>query len=290
MFFRDKILSKLDNLKFAFVFFGFLFLPFWASAEVHPAWSLTPTINGSNVTAQIEVQLTAPNTSANTPSLNLILFIGSDGDFDPYLSSSTINGVSLTEPVNINFALPQNITSLYLLPVLVDQASYTGAFPPYDSSVTSQFQVYSVGGVSVTQVSGAGGNDDDSTDTDVTDNNPTQTGDTDNESTAIAAGFPVNVLQNPLAVSDLNSFIVGLLNALLKIGIPVMTVFLVYSGLRLVIARGNEKELIDAKKNLLWVIIGSAILLGAWTLVRALKGTFDQIDLAYITSLIDYIV
>lgn len=102
--------------------------------------------------------------------------------------------------------------------------------------------------------------------------------------------WPTQAIDNPLAVSDLNSFIVGLLNALLKIGIPVMTVFLVYSGLRLVIARGNEKELIDAKKNLLWVIIGSAILLGAWTLVRALKGTFDQIDLAYITSLIDYIV
>jgi hypothetical protein len=102
--------------------------------------------------------------------------------------------------------------------------------------------------------------------------------------------WPQGVIENPLAVSDLNSFIVGLLNALLKIGIPVLTIFLVYSGLRLVMARGNEKELEDAKKNLLWVIIGGVILLGSWTIVRILKGTFDEIDLALINSLISHIV
>ena len=103
-------------------------------------------------------------------------------------------------------------------------------------------------------------------------------------------GWPENVIENNLEVDDLNNFIVGLLNALLKIGIPVLTLFLVYSGLRLVMARGNEKELADAKKNLLWVIIGGAILLGAWTIVKVLKGTFDEIDLALINSLINHIV
>lgn len=102
--------------------------------------------------------------------------------------------------------------------------------------------------------------------------------------------WPENVLENTLEVDDLNNFVVGLLNALLKIGIPVLTVFLVYSGLRLVMARGNEKELADAKKNLLWVIIGGTVLFGAWTVVKVLKGTFDEIDLAFINSLINFIV
>lgn len=110
------------------------------------------------------------------------------------------------------------------------------------------------------------------------------------DSSGSYVGWPQDVIDNPLAVSDLNSFIVGLLNALLKIGIPVLTIFLVYSGLRLVMARGNEKELEDAKENLLWVIIGGAILLGSWTIVRILKGTFDEIDLALINSLVNNIV
>ena len=107
--------------------------------------------------------------------------------------------------------------------------------------------------------------------------------------TGTYVGWPQNAIPNTLAVSDLNGFVVGLLNALLKIGIPIMTIFLVYSGLRLVMARGNEKELEDAKKNLLWVIIGIAILLGAWTIVKVLKGTFDQLDLAYVISLINFV-
>ncbi len=103
-------------------------------------------------------------------------------------------------------------------------------------------------------------------------------------------GWPENVIENTLEVDDLNNFVVGLLNALIKIGIPVMVVFLVYSGLRLVMARGNEKELEDAKENLLWVIIGAAILLGGWTIVKVLKGTFDEIDFVFINSLINYFV
>ncbi len=120
--------------------------------------------------------------------------------------------------------------------------------------------------------------------------NPSGTATTTTDNTASTLGWPAQVIDNPLQVSDLNNFIVGLLNALIKIGIPIMTVFLVYSGLRLVMARGNEKELVDAKKNLLWVIIGVAILLGGWTIVKVLKGTFDEIDLVYITSLINHIV
>ncbi len=118
----------------------------------------------------------------------------------------------------------------------------------------------------------------------------TQTDTSSDENAASIAGWPQQVIDNPLQVSDLNNFVVGLLNALIKIGIPIMVVFLVYSGLRLVMARGNEKELEDAKKNLLWVIIGAAILLGGWTIVKVLKGTFDEIDLAYINSLINYFV
>jgi hypothetical protein len=102
--------------------------------------------------------------------------------------------------------------------------------------------------------------------------------------------WPANVIPNTLSVEDINSFVVGLLNALLKIGIPILILFFVYSGLKFVMARGNEKELEEAKKNLLWVIIGGAILLGSWTIVKVLKGTIDQIEITSIYQIINYFV
>lgn len=169
-------------------------------------------------------------------------------------------------------------TSQYFVFRIVDTSSGELPFPILTSVMVSSVVPGALaGGNNPPGQTGAGGQ------------NP-GSGDVNQENGLDPEGWPQNVLPNNLAVSDLNSFIVGLLNALLKIGIPVLTVFLVYSGLRLVMARGNEKELADAKKNLLWVIIGGAVLLGAWTIVKVLKGTFDQIDLAFINSLINFIV
>ncbi|MEZ4211082.1 MAG: pilin [Candidatus Paceibacterota bacterium] len=120
-------------------------------------------------------------------------------------------------------------------------------------------------------------------------NNPGGGNATDPNGTATTAGWPQAVFQNPLNVTDLNGFVIGLLNALLKIGIPVMVIFLVYSGLRLVMARGNEKELESAKTNLLWVVVGVLILLSAWTIVKVLKGTFDELNLVYVQTIINFI-
>lgn len=113
---------------------------------------------------------------------------------------------------------------------------------------------------------------------------------TPQEETGSFAGWPSDVIDNPLEVEDLNNFIANVLNAFLKIAIPILAVFLIYSGLKFVMARGNEKELETAKQNLLWTVIGGAILLGAWTIVRILKGTVDQLDITIINSLINYFV
>jgi len=102
--------------------------------------------------------------------------------------------------------------------------------------------------------------------------------------------WPQEVLKNPLKVDNLNNFIANVLSALIKIALPIIVLFLVYSGMRLVMARGNKEELASAKKNLLWVIIGVAIVLGSWTIVRVLKGTLDQIDISGIINIINYFV
>lgn len=258
-------------------------------------WSTELINNGQSITGT----LTVSGIDQNGPVLNLFIFSDSDPDFNPHISHALL-GVATNGSVPIS--IPSGGSMSYFLPVIVDAASYSGNFSPYEDQ--SQFQIYSVGQVAfVGSGSGGNGNGGSGGNGNGTGGGGTGGGGTGNgNGTGAGAtatttndavstlGWPAQVIDNPLQVSDLNNFIVGLLNALIKIGIPIMTIFLVYSGLRLVMARGNEKELVDAKKNLLWVIIGAAILLGSWTIVKVLKGTFDEIDLAYITSLINHIV
>ena len=84
-------------------------------------------------------------------------------------------------------------------------------------------------------------------------------------------------LQNPLgATKDLPTFLTMLLNAVILILTPVVTIMLLYSGFLFVIARGNTEKLGEAKKALLYTVIGAAIILGAVALAAAIKSTVAQ--------------
>lgn len=272
---------KLILQKFLFIIPLLFFPVYFVHAGPEAVWDNTPTVSNGTLTGYINVT----GVEAQMPPLMLIVFSDSDQDFSPYISYAVV-GPAVNGQVS--FQTPNDGVLTYFLPVIIDEASFAGGFSPYQAG--GQFQIYSVGQVAST---GGGTNPNPNNPPDPNNPNPSDPNNPvpvdDSQSLAIN-GWPVEVIDNPLQVSDLNNFVVGLLNALIKIGIPVMVVFLVYSGLRLVMARGNEKELEDAKKNLLWVIIGAAILLGGWTIVKVLKGTFDEIDLAYINSLINYFV
>lgn len=84
-------------------------------------------------------------------------------------------------------------------------------------------------------------------------------------------------LQNPLSVNTLQEFIKKFLDVVLTIAIPVIALFIIYSGFLFVTAQGNSKKLTDAKNTLLYTIIGAAILLGAWVLASAVAETVNQV-------------
>jgi hypothetical protein len=87
-------------------------------------------------------------------------------------------------------------------------------------------------------------------------------------------------LPNPLAnnVTSIFDFVRDVLgNIVLPIGSIVVVFFIIYAGYLFVTAGGNEKKLETAKKTLLWVLIGSAVLLGSWAIALAVKGTLCQI-------------
>lgn len=87
-------------------------------------------------------------------------------------------------------------------------------------------------------------------------------------------------LPNPLAnnVNSITDFVREVLgNIVLPIGSIVVVFFIIYAGYLFVTAGGNEKKLETAKKTLLWVLIGSAVLLGSWAIALAVEGTLCRI-------------
>ncbi len=84
-------------------------------------------------------------------------------------------------------------------------------------------------------------------------------------------------LDNPLQFHDIPSFIAGALKALVVVALPIITLFIVISGFMFVMARGNESQLNNAKKNFFYVIIGAILILGAWVLATLIGGTVSQV-------------
>jgi beta-lactamase regulating signal transducer with metallopeptidase domain len=87
-------------------------------------------------------------------------------------------------------------------------------------------------------------------------------------------------IENPLgnSVTDLPSFIEKILGFVLVVGVPIVTLAIIYAGFLFVIARGNPEELTKAKKTLLYTLIGAALLLGSFIIAKAIQGTVVELS------------
>jgi len=90
-------------------------------------------------------------------------------------------------------------------------------------------------------------------------------------------GTDSTILCNPLKTDSFTSLMESISQLAVEIGIPIAALFIIYSGLKLVTARGNEDAIKDAKKGLTWAIIGSGILIGAWTIMKILQSTAESL-------------
>ena len=86
-----------------------------------------------------------------------------------------------------------------------------------------------------------------------------------------------NALPNPIKAASFQALIEKILRIVIDIGVPVATLFIIYSGFLFVKAQGNPEKLKEAKETFFWTIIGTAVLLGAWVLAQAIKGTIDSL-------------
>ncbi len=78
-------------------------------------------------------------------------------------------------------------------------------------------------------------------------------------------------LVNPLESDTFAELVENIAKIVAQIGFPIAALAIIYSGFLFVSARGNEKQLEDAKRTFFWTIIGTAILLGAWAIAIAVQ-------------------
>lgn len=89
----------------------------------------------------------------------------------------------------------------------------------------------------------------------------------------IPSGISGTKIKNPISYNTINDFIKAILEGVIKIGIPIIALAIIYSGFLFVFAQGNEGELTKAKNALLYSLVGATLLLGAWALAQLISET-----------------
>ncbi len=85
-------------------------------------------------------------------------------------------------------------------------------------------------------------------------------------------------LDDPLGEGvSLEGLLLRLFDIILYVGVPVVAFFLIWSGFMFITAQGSPEKLETARSRLLYTVIGAILLLGAWTISQAIKGTLEDI-------------
>ena len=64
---------------------------------------------------------------------------------------------------------------------------------------------------------------------------------------------------------------------LIPIGAVLAVIGFIYAGFKYVLARGNTTKLAEAHRTLLYVAVGSIVLLGAWTISQVIQNTISKL-------------
>ena len=87
----------------------------------------------------------------------------------------------------------------------------------------------------------------------------------------------INLVDPLKSTTDLNGFIKNILDGVVLILTPVLVIMVVYSGYLFVSAQGKTEKLTEAKKALMYTLVGAAIVLGAVGLQRIIGNTVNAI-------------
>lgn len=88
-------------------------------------------------------------------------------------------------------------------------------------------------------------------------------------------GADGTVLKNPLTVDNFADFIQEILSIVVRVGLPIIVIFMMYVGFLFIKARGNDQELTKAKTAFVYAVIGAALVLGAWVISVGIANTIQ---------------
>lgn len=84
----------------------------------------------------------------------------------------------------------------------------------------------------------------------------------------ISISFCLDSFINPTSIEGL---IVDILNVFIIIAIPIVVLYIIYSGFQYVTAGGNQEQIRKATTSLTYSIIGGVLIIGAVTLSKIIE-------------------
>jgi hypothetical protein len=87
---------------------------------------------------------------------------------------------------------------------------------------------------------------------------------------------PPQRLQNPLRVNTIGELLTAILNIIIVLALPIVVFFIIYAGFLFVTARGNDDKLTNAKRALLYAVIGGVLVLGAVAIAEIVRNVVAQ--------------
>ncbi len=94
------------------------------------------------------------------------------------------------------------------------------------------------------------------------------------------SGSKVVKLANPLreGLDTIPKIVEAIISGIvIPIGVPIFALYLIYSGILFIIAKGNPEGITKAKNTLKWTLIGGAILLGSYVIANVVQTTISGI-------------
>lgn len=107
--------------------------------------------------------------------------------------------------------------------------------------------------------------------------NATQGGKVPPEKSTPSQGLKIR-LNNPLnEITTIPQAISKIMSIVVRIAIPIIIIAFIWTGLKFILAQGNDKDLGTAKNMFFYTVIGTLLILGAWTITNAIVGTVNTI-------------
>ncbi|OGG61237.1 hypothetical protein A3C87_01655 [Candidatus Kaiserbacteria bacterium RIFCSPHIGHO2_02_FULL_49_34] len=84
-------------------------------------------------------------------------------------------------------------------------------------------------------------------------------------------------LINPLKVDSVEGFLVAIIDIMLTFALPIVVLFLIWTGFLMVMAQGDPGKLTAAKKRFFNVLVGTLIIFGAKLILEIIQTTITSL-------------